>query len=70
MLFKRSKKDPQPVEVMGREFRCLVCNYNLFWHGRSQLNTALATFFNFDWANKSAAHVSCAECGHMAWFKQ
>ena len=70
LFFKKVKKEPQTVEVMGRQFRCLACNHNLFWLGRSQLNTALATLFNFDWANRSASHVTCEQCGHMAWFKQ
>ncbi|PTA49685.1 hypothetical protein C9I43_03635 [Shewanella morhuae] len=68
MFFK--KKEPQTVDVLGRPFRCLVCHHDLFWLGRAQLNTALATFFKFDWANRSAAHVSCAKCGHISWFKQ
>lgn len=62
--------EPEPVEVLGRPFRCLVCDHNLFVHGKSQLNTALASLINLDWANRSVPHVSCAKCGHMAWFNQ
>ena len=64
------KDEPQTVEVLGREFTCIVCNHNLFWLGRSQLNTTILTFFKLDWLNRTAAHVACANCGHMAWFKQ
>jgi hypothetical protein len=31
------------------------------------LNTAIATFFNFDWANKSATCFVCSNCTHISW---
>ena len=36
--------------------------------GRPQLNTAVATFFNFDWANKTASCFVCDGCGYIHWF--
>ena len=70
MAFNTLGQEPQTVDVLGRRFRCLVCEHDLFWPGRAQLNTALASFFNFDWANRSVPHYTCARCGHMAWFNE
>ena len=36
--------------------------------GEAQLNTAVATFFNFDWANKTAQCYVCDGCGYIHWF--
>ncbi|MDL1898444.1 hypothetical protein FBQ82_19535 [Anaerolineae bacterium CFX7] len=65
-LFK--KKEPERVQVLGKELRCLVCGGEQFWQRRAQLNTSLATFFNFDWANPSATCAVCAYCGYIHWF--
>ena len=36
--------------------------------GRAQLNTAGLTFFNLDWANRSAATLICTSCGGIDWY--
>jgi len=61
-------KDPQPVIVEGCDLRCTICSHDLFFERRAQLNTAAASFFNFDWANTSARCVVCANCGYIRWF--
>jgi len=65
-LFK--EEEPQPVEVLGNELKCPVCGNQQFWTRRAQLNTAIATFFNLDWANRSATCFVCSECTHILWF--
>lgn len=65
-LFK--KKEPQTVQVAGNTLRCPVCNNDLFWTRRAQLNSAVATFFNLDWANRSATCFVCSDCTHISWF--
>ena len=65
-LFK--KPEAEPTYVDGKPLHCLVCEGDRFWRRRSQLNTALATFFSFDWANRSATCVVCADCGYIHWF--
>ena len=65
-LFK--KPEPQPVEVAGYELTCPVCRHDLFWSRKAQLNTALASFFELDWANRNATCFVCARCTHIAWF--
>lgn len=62
------KAEPQIVEVMGKEFKCPVCDNVNFWTRRAQLNTAVASFFNVDWANQSATCLVCSECTHISWF--
>lgn len=62
------KKEPQSVTVLGETFKCPVCKNELFWTRRAQLNTQVATFFNFDWANKSATCYVCSKCTHISWF--
>ena len=65
-LFK--KDEPQSIEIKGYELICPVCSNKLFWSRSAQLNTAIATFFNFDWTNKSATCTASSECTHISWF--
>ena len=54
--------------VAGRSFACTVCAGTTFDQREAQLNTAAATFFNFDWANASATCLVCRTCGYVHWF--
>ncbi len=63
-----NKKEAHTVEVAGNMLTCPICRNNLFWTRKAQLNTAVATFFNFDWANKSATCFVCSDCTHISWF--
>ncbi|HEY9740972.1 MAG TPA: hypothetical protein V6C90_10825 [Coleofasciculaceae cyanobacterium] len=63
------RQEPQPYKLADeRQLRCLVCDYQLFWYQEAQLNTAVATFFNLDWANRSAICLVCDQCGYIHWF--
>lgn len=68
MFDKVGKEAPRKIEVKGRAIKCPVCGNDLFWSREAQLNTAVATFFNFDWANKSASCYVCTECTYIYWF--
>ena len=63
-----NKQKPQTVDVKGNALRCPVCNNDQFYTKRAQLNTALASFFNLDWANRSATCFICSNCTHISWF--
>lgn len=65
-IFKTA--EPQSVEVKGHILKCPVCNNATFYSRKAQLNTSLATFFNLDWANRSATCFVCADCTHISWF--
>lgn len=65
-LFK--KQEPENIEVRGTQLICPVCSNNYFWTRRAQLNTAVASFFSLDWANRSATCFVCSECTHISWF--
>jgi hypothetical protein len=65
---RTNRAAPTPVAVMGWPLHCYACGYDGFWRRSAQLNTALATFFNFDWINPSAMCCICAQCGHIHWF--
>ena len=62
------KKEPEGVEIAGRPLKCEMCGGTQFWRREAQLNTSVATFFNFDWANASALCLVCDECGYIYWF--
>lgn len=62
------EEEPQPVEVLGNELKCPVCSNVMFWTRQAQLNTAIATFFNLDWINRSATCFVCSKCTHILWF--
>lgn len=59
---------PERVAVGGRPLHCEICGHELFWHRQAQLNTSVATFFNFDWANATADCYVCDGCGYIHWF--
>jgi predicted nucleic-acid-binding Zn-ribbon protein len=62
------EQESEKVEILGKEFNCQICRHNEFWRREAQLNTAVATFFDFDWANESAICLVCANCGYIHWF--
>jgi hypothetical protein len=62
------KKEPQTVEVSGVQLKCPICTNKLFWTRNAQLNTSVASFFGFDWANRSATCFVCSNCTHISWF--
>lgn len=55
-------------EVPEVTLKCVVCGHDKFSQQSAQLNTAVATFFNFDWANQSATCYICKNCGYIHWF--
>ena len=63
-----SGPDPISIEVLGKPLRCEICKGDRFWRREAQLNTAVASFFNFDWANASAVCIVCHDCGYIHWF--
>ena len=63
-----SQPEAQQVHVLGKPLRCVVCGNDQFYVTRAQLNTALATFFKFDWVNPSADCCICAQCAYIHWF--
>lgn len=63
-----SSSEPTCVEVQGRNLKCQVCDHDEFHKREAQLNTSLASFFGFDWANRSAKCYVCAKCGFIHWF--
>ncbi len=54
--------------VAGKAVRCTHCTGDRFVEGRAQLNTAGMSFMNLDWANRSAATLTCTTCGRIEWF--
>jgi len=48
-------KEPETVQVAGLHLHCEICKHDRFWKREAQLNTSVATFFNFDWVNPGAA---------------
>ncbi|RKD26042.1 hypothetical protein BEP19_02140 [Ammoniphilus oxalaticus] len=59
---------PGVYQVNGIDVQCVHCKHNRFERGRAQLNTAAATFFNLDFANRSAEILICDQCGYVHWF--
>ena len=52
----------------GKPVQCPHCQGKLFIAGEAQLNTALATLIDLDWANKSATILTCTSYGQIQWF--
>jgi hypothetical protein len=62
------KKEAEKQIIKGIQLHCEICKHDRFWHRQAQLNTAVATFFKFDWANASADCFVCEKCGYIHWF--
>jgi hypothetical protein len=62
------REEPEQVEVAGLTLHCEICKSDRFWTREAQLNTAVATFFGFDWANATAICYVCDQCGYIHWF--
>lgn len=63
-----SKKEPEQIFVREQQLQCAVCRYDRFWTREAQLHTAVATFFDMEWAGESAACFVCDNCGYIHWF--
>lgn len=63
-----SNSEPKYYIIKGNELKCPICGNDKFHSRRVQLNTTLATFFNLDWANRSATCLVCSDCTHIQWF--
>src|SRR6187399_1995312 len=50
-----SKEKPKRVVLRTQaELICSVCDFDLFFERKGQLNTAVASFFGMDWTNPTA----------------
>ena len=56
--------------VNGHKVTCTICGNIIFSRSTAQLNSSVATFFNFDWANRTANTLVCSSCSHVSWFLQ
>ncbi len=60
-----AKREAWEDEVRGDKLECPVCRHPRFWTRRSLLNTAVATLFNVDWANREATNFICERRSHI-----
>lgn len=60
--------EAKSYEIAGKVLHCQHCGNDAFHRREAQLNTAVASLFNLDWANASAACFVCDRCGHIHWF--
>jgi hypothetical protein len=65
---KFEKQEPKTYKVKGYELRCPICENKYFRTREALLNTKMASFFNFDWANRAATCYVCSKCTHILWF--
>ncbi len=62
------EKEAHEVEIAGKVLRCEICHHTQFWERKAQLHSAVATFFNLEWAGPTARCVVCERCGYIHWF--
>ena len=56
------------IQIAGKALRCHHCGSESMAQRKAQLNTAVLTFFDLDWLNKSATVFACTQCGFLHWF--
>ncbi len=64
----RSGPDSRRYVLVGKPIVCPHCGHDHFIRGRALLNSAGMTFFNLDWAEKTATTLACSDCGRITWF--
>jgi len=57
-------------EISGKILKCHHCGGENFEKSRAQLNTAVMTFLDLDWLNKSSEIYICSNCGRIEWFTE
>lgn len=62
------KSETSKIQIAGKGFKCQHCGHEKFMRGEAQLNTAGMTFFDLDFANRSATTLACRRCGLVHWF--
>lgn len=60
--------EARKVVISGKTLHCQHCGGDHFLESHAQLNTAVMTFFNMDWLNRSAIIYQCHDCGRLEWF--
>ena len=63
-----SKKESAEITIKRKKLECPVCGHRKFFTRKSLLNTRGLTFFNLDFANRSATNHICENCGYIYWF--
>jgi predicted nucleic-acid-binding Zn-ribbon protein len=63
-----SKDETRTYEVNGTRLKCVVCQHEEFEERHAQLNTAISTLLNFDWADTEATCLVCDNCDYVHWF--
>lgn len=64
----RKKEIKEHRKENGDLMQCLMCDSKEFWTRKTLMNTVGFSFFNIDWANKSATNYVCDKCGYIHWF--
>ena len=60
--------DPGRFRALETQVSCPSCRNQYFYERRAQLNTAMFSFCNLDWANKSVTGLICSQCSYICWF--
>lgn len=58
----------QCVTLWGKRLVCAHCGGDRFWRRSAQLNTALLTFLDLEWLNRTATVFVCTARGRLEWF--
>jgi predicted nucleic-acid-binding Zn-ribbon protein len=68
--FKQGAKafGPGQYSIADQPITCPHCGSDTFSRGDAQLNTALRTFLDLDWSDKSATVLICVKCSQIQWF--
>lgn len=54
--------------IQGKPIICPHCGHDQFDQAVALLNTPGMTFFDLDWANRTATILSCRHCSRIEWF--
>lgn len=64
------ENNAEEVIIQGNKLSCPICKHTQFWSRETLMNTTGMSFFNLDWANRSAKNYVCNNCGYVYWFLQ
>jgi hypothetical protein len=65
---RRRGSRPVLAKASGVKVECFVCAGEHFTYREIMMNTTWATFFGWDWLNRTATGLICCTCGYVMTF--
>ena len=63
------RREATRYDVRGSLLRCPICGETRFFRRSALLGDRALAFLDIEWFGRRATTFTCAECGHILWFR-